>query len=135
MNSFKRFREKKLPDKECVCGSLKDGTTGDNGEKLDGHITNEEYLTCNKIFNEFNMKNILLLADVFKKIIDTCLKFYRLDPCHYFSSPGLSWDAMLKMAGVKLEKISDIYMYLFVEKGLRGAISYICKRYSEANKK
>ena len=135
MNSFKRFSEKKLPDKECFCGSLKDGTTGDNGEKLDGHITNEEYLTCNKIFNEFNMKNILLLADVFKKIIDTCLKFYRLDPCHYFSSPGLILDAMLKMAGVKLEKISDIYMYLFIEKGLRGAISYICKRYSEANNK
>ena len=114
---------------------MKDGTTGDNGEKLDDHISNEEYLTCNKIFNEFNMKKILLLADVFKKIIDTCLKFYRLDPCHYFSSPGLIWDVMLKMAVVKLEKISDIYMYLFIEKGLRGVISYICKRYSEANNK
>ena len=33
---------------------------------------------------------------------------YGLDPCHYFSSPGLSWDAMPKMTGVKLEKISDI---------------------------
>ena len=79
-------------------------------------------------------KDVLLLA-VFETFIETCLKFYKLDPCHYFSSPGLSWDAMLKMAGVKLEKISDIYMYLFIEKGLRGAISYICKRYSEANKK
>ena len=49
-----------------------------------------------------------------------CLKFYGLDPCHYFSSPGLSWDVMLKMAGVKLEKISDIDKYLFMEKGLRG---------------
>ena len=72
---------------------------------------------------------------MFEEFIDTCLKFYRLDPCHYFSSPGLSWDAMLKMTGVKLEKISDIDKYLFIEKGLRGGISYITKRYARANNK
>ena len=77
----------------------------------------------------------MLLADVFEKFIDSCLKFYKLDPCHYFSSPGLSWDAMLKMTGVKLEKIVDIHMYLFIEKGLRGGISYIAKRYAKANNK
>ena len=49
-------------------------------------------------------KDVLLLADAFEKFIDACLKFYKLDPCHYYSSPGFSWDAMLKMAGVKLEK-------------------------------
>ena len=80
-------------------------------------------------------KNVLLLADVFEKFIDTCLKFYKVDPCHYFSSPGLDWDTMLKMTGVELEKISNIDMYLFIEKGLKGGISYIVKRYSEANNK
>ena len=50
-------------------------------------------------------KDVLLLADVFEKFIDTCLKFYGLDPCHYFSSPGLSWDAMLKMTGMRLKKM------------------------------
>ena len=49
-------------------------------------------------------KDVLLLGDLSEKFIDICLKFYRLDPCHYFSSPGLSWDTMLKMIGVKLEK-------------------------------
>ena len=78
-------------------------------------------------------KDVLLLADVYEKFIDTCLKYYGLDPCHYFSSPGLSWDAMLKMTGVKLEKISDIDKYLFIEKGLRGGNSYIAKKYSKAN--
>ena len=67
--------------------------------------------------------------------IDTCLKFYKLDACHYFSYPGLRWDAMLKITGVKLEKIFDIDTYLFIEKGLRGEISYIAERYSEANNK
>ena len=50
-------------------------------------------------------KDVLLLDDVFEKFIDTCLMFYKLDPCHYFSSPGLRWDAMLKMIDVKLAKI------------------------------
>ena len=42
---------------------------------------------------------------------------------------------MVKMTGVKLEKISDIDKYLFIEKGLRGGISYITKRYAKANNK
>ena len=42
---------------------------------------------------------------------------------------------MLKMIGIKFEKSSDIDMYLFIEKGLSGGISYIAKRYSEANNK
>ena len=48
------------------------------------------------------------LSDVFEKFINTWLKYYGLDPCQYFSSPGLSWGVMLKMTGVKLEKISHI---------------------------
>ena len=75
-------------------------------------------------------KDVLLLADVFKKFIDTCLEFYGLDLCHYFSSTGLSWDAMLKITGMKLNKLVDIEMYLFIEKGLTGGISYIAKRYA-----
>ena len=58
----------------------------------------------------------------FKKFI-VCLVDYRLDPCHYFSSPGLSWDA-----GVKLEKINNIDVHLFLEKGMReGDIIYFKK--------
>ena len=64
-------------------------------------------------------KDILLLANLFEKFIDTCLKFYKLDPGHYFGSPGLSWDPMSKMTGVGLEKIVDIDMYLVLEEGLR----------------
>ena len=61
-------------------------------------------------------KDVLQLADVFKMFIATCLKFYGLDPCFHFSSPGLSWDAMLKMTDIKLEKISDIDKYLLLKK-------------------
>ena len=92
INSFKRFDEEKLPDRECFYSSVKHGTTSDSGEKLDGNISDQDYSTCKKIQNEFNMKNmgdyhdhylkkdVLLLADVFEKFIDICLKFYRLNP-------------------------------------------------------
>ena len=80
-------------------------------------------------------KDVLLLADVFEKFIDLCLEFYKLDPCHYFSSPRLSQNVMLKMTGVKLEKISEIDMYLFIEQGLRGGISDIAIRYFKGNNK
>ena len=68
-------------------------------------------------------KDMLLLADVFEKFTSESLKFYKLDLSHYFSSPGLSWDAMLKMTGIKLELIPDIDKHSFIEKGLRGGIS------------
>ena len=55
-------------------------------------------------------------------------------PCHYFSSPGLSWDAMLKMTGIQLEKINNIDVHLFLEKRMRSGISYISKRYSDRDK-
>ena len=74
-----------------------------------------------------------MLADVFKKFVSTSLSYYNLDPWHYFSAPGLSWDAMLKEVKVKFKKISDSDKYIFIEKGTRGGISYISKRYSKAN--
>ena len=54
--------------------------------------------------------------------MSTCLKYYNLDPTHYFSAPELSWDAMLKMTKVELEKISDSEKHIFIESGMRVAI-------------
>ena len=147
MNSFKRFHEEKLCARKYFFSSTKKGKIDKHGKISDGHISIEDYLTCEKIFNKFKKKNmgdyhdrylkkdVLLLADVFEKFISTCIKHYELDPCHYSSSPGLSWDSMLKMTDVKLEKISDTDKYLFIEKGSRAEISYIAKRYAKSNKK
>ena len=147
MNSFKRFNKDKLCARKYFYSSAKDKKTSVDGKISDGHVSIEGYMDCEKIWDKFKMKNmgdyhdhylkkdVILLADVFKKFIDTCLKYYGLDPCHYFSVPGLSWDAMLKITGIKLEKISDIDQYLFIEKGTRGGISYIAKRYGKANNK
>ena len=147
MISFKRFNEEKLCARKYFFSLTKKGKIDEDGKISDGHISIEDYLTCEKIWNKFKMKNmddyhdhylkqdVVLLADVFEKFIKTCLKYYELDPCQYFSSPELSWDVMLKMTDAKLEKVSDIGKCLFIEKGSRGGISYIAERYAKANNK
>ena len=101
MNSFKKFSENKLHDRSKFFSSLKYVC-----------ISEKDYLKADNIWNEFKMNTVgdyyelylktgvLLLADMFEKFINTCLDYYGLDPCHYFSSPGLSWDVMLKMTKI-----------------------------------
>ena len=136
MDSFEKFNKTELPTKEEFYSIL-------NNE----HITDEDYSHAQKVWTTFQLQtmgeyhnlylksDILLLADVFENFRKTCLQYYKLDPCHYFTSPGLSWDAMLKMTNIKLELMTDIDMFQFIEKGMRGGISYIANRYGKANNK
>ena len=108
--------KKKIPARKYFFSSIKKGKIGNDGQISDGHISVKDYLTCEKNWDKFGMKNmgdyhdhylkkdVLLSVGVFEKFIATWLKFYGLDPCHYFSSLGLIWDAMLKMTDAKLEK-------------------------------
>ena len=103
IDSFKKFSENKLPDKCNFFSFLKDGC-----------ISEKDYQRAIDVWNVFKMNiigdyhdhylktDVFLLVDVFEKFINTCSVYYRLDPCHYFSSLGLSWDAMLKMTGIEL---------------------------------
>ena len=77
--------------------------------------------------------DVLLLSDVFENFRETCFQYYELDPAHYYSAPGLSWNACLKMIGIELELISDVDMYLMIEKGLRGGMSVNFYRKAETN--
>ena len=136
MDSFKKFDKTELPTKEEFFSILSNE-----------HITDGDYQHAQNVWKTFKLKNmgeyhdlylksdILLLADVFENFRKTCLKYYKLDPCRYFTSPGLSWDAMLKMTDIKLELMTDIDMFQFIEKGMRGGISYIANRYGKANDK
>ena len=136
MDSFKKFDETILPNKEDFYSILNDT-----------HISNEDYKHAQKVWDAFKLKtmgeyhnlylktDVTLLADVFENFRRTCLQYYKLDPCHYFTSPGLSWDAMLKMTDIKLELMTNIDMFQFIEKGMRGGISYIANRYGKGNNK
>ena len=126
MDSFEKFDQTKLPAKDQFYSILNDQ-----------HITNDEYNHTKEVWKTFNIKtmgeyhdlyfksDVLLLADVFENFRKTCLRYCKLDLCHYFTSPDLSWDAMLKMTNIKLELMTDVDMFQFIEKGMRGGVSYI----------
>ena len=136
VNSIEKFKENSLPSIEKLFSQL-----------YHTNISQEEYDHAKNVSETFNCKTIkdnhdlylktdvLLFADIFENFRKTCLKHYQLDPCHYYSSPGLAWDACLKETKQKVELLSDYDMLMFFEKGTRGGMCYISKRYSEANNK
>ena len=118
----------KLPDRSKFFSSLKGVCIGEKDYRKADNIWNVFKMNTEGDYHGLYLKtDVLLLADMCEKFISTCLDFYRLDPCHSFSSPGFSCDAMLKMTSIKLDLNSDIDMHLFIEKGVRGGISYIAK--------
>ena len=134
MDSWGRFSETTLPDKEKFYSKLNDE-----------HITDEEYAHAQTVWETFECKtlgdyhdlyvktDVAPLTDVFENFRNLCQEQYGLDPAHYYTSPGLSWDALLKKTGVELELFTDLEMYLFVERGMRGGISMVSKRYAKVN--
>ena len=136
MDDFEKFKKQSLPKKTSFFSRLKQ-------EK----ISDEDFEHAQKVWKECKLKNmgdyhdlylktdVLLLSDVMENFRKLCEKNYELDPAHFFTVPGMAWDAMLKMTGIKLELLEDVDQLLMIEKGIRGGISNAFKRYAKANNK
>ena len=134
VDNISKFEESHLPPKEQFFSSLKKES-----------ISNSDYDYACHVFDVTKCKNMgdyhdlylktdcILLCDIFQQFRSLCLKQYGLDPAHYYTSPGLSWSAMLKKTKVCLELMTDINQVLFIERGIRGGISQISNRYKKAN--
>ena len=121
MNSLEKFSETQLPAKEDFYSKLNDCG-----------VTDKEYDYAQTIWEKFGINNlgeyhdlylqtdVLLLADVFEEFRNICIENYSLDPAWYYTSPGLSWDALLKHSKVKLELLTDPDMLLMFEKRNSG---------------
>ena len=136
MSKIEKFSETQLPPKEDFYSKLNVcGVSGD------------DYNHVKKVWKEFGIKHlgeyhdlylqsdVLLLADVFEEYRNVCMENYSLDPAWYYTSLGLSWDALLKHSGVRLELLTDPDMLLMFEKGIRGGVSMIPNRFGKANNK
>ena len=111
----------------------------------DAHISDNDYTHAQKVWATFGCKilgdysdlycrtDVLLLADVFETFRKKCLRQYGLYPAQYYTSPGLSWDTLLKKTGMELELLTDYDQHLFIERGVRGGISMVSKRHAKAN--
>ena len=136
MDNPNKLHETQLPPKEDFYTKL-----------TESHISDEDYQKAQHIWNHFKIKNlgeyhdlymltdVLLLADVFENFRDTAMKYYNLDPTHYFTLPGYAWDAMLYKTGIELDLISDMDMYLMIEKGIRGGMTQVSLKHAMANNK
>ncbi len=138
LNSFDRYNDTFLPPIEAFKSSL-DGFKG---------IKEDDYQHAKNVWNTFNIQNmgeysdlylktdVMLLADVFETFRKLSLDVYKLDPCNYISLPSLAWDALLLKTKIVLDNITNVNMYNFVEKGIRGGISTTGSlRYHKANNK
>lgn len=134
VNSFQRLKETQLPPIEEFYSQL-----------YKKECTVEDYNHAQKVWDIFSCRtleeymelylktDVLLLTDVFENFRKICKKIYNLDPCHYYTAPGLSWDAMLKTTKIELKLLTDIHKYNFIKKGIRGGITHCPKRYTKAN--
>lgn len=133
VDSMERLHEESLPSIEHFYSKLNEV-----------HIEPAEYAFALEVWDKFELRtlgeyselymktDILLLADVFENYRNDTHEMYQLDPAHYFTLSGLSFDAMLKHTKANIELLTDIDMLHFVERGIRGGISQCSKRYIKA---
>ena len=147
MDGWEKFEETSLPPKDAVYSS-------DQGHEHVQQVWNameKETLGC---YHDTYLKtDVLLFADMFETFRNRYLKNYKLDPAHFYTAPGLAWQALLKTAAeccehekrrkeselcpenLRLELLTDINMLLMVEKGIQVGITQAVKRYAKANDK
>ena len=154
MDGWEKFEEKSLPPKDTFYSRpYMKGISDQDYEHAQQVWNTMEKKTLGCYHNTYLKTDVLLLADVFETFRDTCLKHYNLDPAHFYTVPGLAWQALLKTAAeycehgkkrkdcklylyeFRLELLTDIDMLLMLEKGIRGGITQAVKRYAKANNK
>ena len=135
MDSTKKFEEG-LPPIESFFNKLRNES-----------CSQEDYQHVQNMWREFNTENlgdlcdiyvksdVLLLTDIISEYRRECWENFHLDPLHYDTAPGLTWDAALRWTGVKLEHLKDVDKYLFCECAIRGGVSVISKRKCSCNNK
>ena len=136
INSWDRFEETQLPPISAFYSNLNMSS-----------ISEEDYQHAQQVWKEFGILNlgdyhdlylrtdVVRLANVYEAFRDTCLKHYKLDPAHFYTSPGLAWKACLKHTGIKLELLTNPDMLLMFERGIRGGITQTVRKYASANNK
>lgn len=134
VDKYEKLEEIMLPSKESFFSMLTESNVSEEDYKHAQNVWCKFAIRSLGEYSDLYLKtDVLLLADVFENFRNTCHAAYSLDPAQYFSAPGLSFDAMLKYTGVSIELFTDVDMLMFAERGIRGGVSQINKRYVKAN--
>ena len=134
MSSWDRFEETQLSPIEAFYSKLSMSS-----------ISSDDYQHAQRVWKEFRIHNlgdyhdlylrtdVVLLANVYEAFRETCLEHYKLNPVHFYTSPGLAWKACLKCTGIRLGLLTDPDMLLMFERGIRGGITQAVRKYAAAN--
>ena len=134
MSSWDHFEEMQLPPIEAFYSKLNMSL-----------ISNNDYQHAQRVWKEFRIhnlgdyhdlylrNNVVLLANVYESFRETCLEDYKLDPVHFYTSPGLAWKACLKCTGIRLKLLTNPDMLLMFEHGIRGGITQAVRKDAAAN--
>jgi hypothetical protein len=136
VDSIEKLNERQLPPKSAFYSKLNDTVISDEDYAHAQTVWTEfDCKTMRQYLNLYNICDVLQLTSVFQNFRNVCMKHYKLDPAWYYTSPGLSRDAMFKMTGIELELLSDYDMILMLKNGIRGGVSTITTRYGKSNNK
>ena len=134
MDNFARFYETRLPPRAAFYNTLTKEWISDAHYE---HAQNVwKSFACKTMLDYHNIylkSDVCLLACVFENFRDQAMQYYELDPVHYLTLPGYSWDVMLHMTKAKIGLMQDLEMIKMVESGIRGGISMVTKKHAQAN--
>ena len=130
LSNMERYTPIQRPSKDAFYSSLTEKDISEIDFTHTQRVLNHFDMTDFRDYQNFYLlTDVLLLADVFENFRDTCLQNYGLDPAHNYTSPGLSWQAAVKMKDVELDLVTDIDQHLLIEEGIRGGVAMISHRY------
>ena len=124
MSFWDRFEETQIPPIEAFDSKLSMSS-----------ISSNNYQHAQRVWKEFRIHNlgdyhdlylrtdVVLLANVYEAFREMCLEDDKLDPAHFYTSPGLAWKACLKHTGIRLKLLTDPDMLLMFERGIRSGIT------------
>ena len=127
-NSLSKLQESCLPPRSDFKNDL-------SGEEC----SEEDYQFAQRSWQEFGCQtfedylmiylklDVLLLACIFEKFRQKALEQDGLDPVHFVSLPGLSFLSAFKMTGETIDLLTEIEMYTFFERGIRGGMTFVNK--------
>ena len=129
-----KLQDTRLPSRESFYSSLTGDTVSESAYAA--NVRQRFPIRTLGEYSDLYLKtDVLLLADIFENFRESCVASYGLDPAHYYTLPGFTWDAMLKHTRVKFELLTDIDMIMFIKRGIRGDLRQCSGRYAQAKNK
>ena len=127
-NSLSKLQESSLPPRS----AFKNDLSGEECAEEDYRFAQRAWQESDcQTFGDYLMVylklDVILLACVFERFRQKTMEQDGLEPIHFVSLPGLSFQSAFKMTGERIHLLTDLEMYTFFERGIRGGMTFVNK--------